>query len=424
MKTKIALGVLVILSIAFIGMARPSSPAIDESVMDVPTQETALDPFSVQTQEQTKKKTKKTEEKATKEEKAEKEEATMTWTTKASEEDEVQITIVYKDGKKKSFTITSPAIFISKGGKEKKINIFTSPHLELKKDEEGNYAVIRSGKFHIDEAHLDGAKNVIKIEDGAVVTIKTKDKDGDKTIELKAPEIHVKMKHTAPYVHVEKVHVDPETHDVAVAVDVDVHADTEMALAEPIHVSVLPHIRPILAHEFDKKQIKKIEEILKKANEGSLGQEEALKEIEEAVAEINEKLERTSEELQHADVYVHTAPKAFTIRRSAKAHAEGKANVWVMDEKEGNVVVTVHNEGNVTIVFHDNFDREHKEKFEQVVKKLKGDLPEGYELKSKIHDSSGTITITVTGVQDDKDHESIVKKLIDSIKKELEKIKE
>ncbi len=371
MKTRITLGVLVILSIAFIGMARPSTPAIDESVMDVPTQE----------QEQTKKKTKKTEEKA--KEKVEKEEATMTWTTKASEEDEVQITIVDKDGK------------------EKKINILTSPHLELKKDEEGNYAVIRSGKVHIDAAHLDEIRNVIKIEDGAVITIKTKDKDGAKVIELEGPEIHIQTVHAAPNIHVKRVHEDPD-----------------------VHVNVQPHIRAIRFDEINKKQLKKIEEILKKANEGSIGQEEALKEIEEAVAEINEKLERTSEELRHANVYVHTAPKAFTIRRSPKAHAEGKADVWFMDKKDGNVIVTIHDEGAVTIVFHDKFDSEHKEKFEQVVKKLKGDLPEGYELKSKIHDSSGTITITVTGVEDDKDHEGIVKKLIDTIKNEIEKIKE
>ena len=227
MKTKITLGILVILSVAFIGMARPSSPAIDESVLDLPAQETAVDPYLVQTQEQTKKKTKKTEEKAAQKEKAEKEEATMTWTTKASEEDEVQITIVEKDGKKKSFTITAPAIFISKSGDEKKINILTSPHLELKKDEEGNYAVIHSGTMHIDEAHLDEIKNVIKIEDGAVVTIKTKDKDGTKVIELDAPEIHIQTVHTAPDVHIEKVHVDPDVHIETIHVDPD-HIETEM----------------------------------------------------------------------------------------------------------------------------------------------------------------------------------------------------
>ncbi len=437
MRTKMALGILVILSIAFIGMARPSTPAIDESVLDLPVQETAVEPISVQTQEQTKKKTKKTEEKAAQKEKAEKEEAVMTWTTKASEEDEVQITIVEKDGTKKSFTITSPAIYISKSGDGKKIHIMTSPHLELKKDEKGNYAVISSGKVHIDEAHLDEIKNVIKIEDGAVVTIKTKDKDGTKVIELDAPEIHIQTVHAAPDVHVEKVHVDPDVHIETVHVDSDVHTETEMDFGKSVNVNVHSNIRSSLVNEINKKQLKKIEEILKKANEGAISQEIALKEIEEAVAEMNEKMERTSEELKQTNVYVHTAPKAFSIRHSTKEHAEAKANVWVMDthdegkadvrimdKKEGNVIATIHDDGAVTIVFHDKYGSENKQKFEQVAARLQENLPEGYKLESKFHEDDSTYTITVTGVEKDEDREGTVKKIIETLKKELGKIKE
>ena len=144
----------------------------------------------------------------------------------------------------------------------------------------------------------------------------------------------------------------------------------------------------------------------------------------EQFEKINEKLDHTSEELDHADVYVHTAPKAFSTRRSAKAHAEGKANVSVMDKKDANVIATIHDDGTVTIVFHDKFDSEHKERLLQVARKLKEDLPEGYELKVKLHDDSETFTITVTGIEDDKDQEGVVKKIIDTIKIELEKIKE
>ena len=152
---------------------------------------------------------------------------------------------------------------------------------------------------------------------------------------------------------------------------------------------------------------------------------------------MNEKMEQTSEELQHADVYVHTAPKALRIRHSAKVHAddeanvwitdthgEGKADVWVMDKKEGSVIATIHDDGAVTIVFHDRYSGENKEKFEQIIARLKENLPEGYELESEFHEDDGTYTITVTGVEEDEDREGKVKKIIDTLKKELKKIKE
>lgn len=415
MKSKIMLGILAVLTVSFVGMARPSSSAVDETVADVwiqdveqhaqqAVQSAVSIPAEVQEQKQEQKKTQKTEEQAKEEEKSKQEETTLVWTAKEGEEGELEITIVEKDGKKKTFTVSSPTIYISRVGKEGKSDILNSHVLELKPDEKGNYTIVRTGKVKLEDLHLQETKNAIKLEDGAVVTIKTKGSHGEKVIHLDAPEIHVKTVHADPDIKVHVTHTAPDVQVATVHVEPEVHV--EAVDAEPDFVAVRVHPREsVHVEDPNKEQVKKIEEILKRANEGSIEKEEALKQIEETVKEIKE------------------SPKALFIERSDKAHAEGRADIWVTEAEKGNVIVSIHDEGEATIVFHAEFDKEHKEEFEKAIAKLKTELPEGYGLKADIDEDPGSITMTISGLGDEKDREGAVKKIIDLIKKELAHIK-
>jgi len=149
MKTKIMLGILVVLSVSFIGTARPVSseagPAeavvTDITVVQPPGPFLAADHFPQdQEKKQQEKKEKKEQEQKVKEEKAE---TTLVWTAKKGDKGTIQI-IIDEKGEKKTIELTAPYVLTIKETPENTI-VLTSPHLELKKgkknmivDSEGN----------------------------------------------------------------------------------------------------------------------------------------------------------------------------------------------------------------------------------------------------------------------------------------------
>ncbi len=383
MKTKIMLGILVILSISFIGMARPVSSeactaeaiVTDSTVMQPPVVFLGADVSTQdqEMQEQEKKEKKKEEQKA----KEEKEKTMMVWTAKKGEKGVIHIIIDGK-GEKKIIELTAPYVLTIKETPDKTI-VLTSPHLELKKGEEGTWTV-KSDKLH-------GSVDVhtIKLDKGAVFHMRTHGEEGDTKKVIVSPHVQV---HTNVKVHPNvKVHSDVEAHsDVAV----------------------------IVKNEIYKKQIEEIREVVKRLKEQDLDateKKQELERIEKALEKLNKRLEERSKS-EHAFSYrIHTAPVHIEVRHKESGEAE-KDVYGLLDD-----------EGTFSIYFRGELGEEHKDAFEKVVKRLKENLPEGYEVTTDYDEGKDSFSIKITGGEEIDETSDLVKKLIKVLKEELEKIK-
>ena len=194
MQTKILLSVLAILSISFIGLARPGNSSGSHAEAGSLTDTTVTAPVDshetpIVSQDQDKKEQKKGVKKKVKKEDKEKEKTILVWTAKEGEKGTYEI-IIDKDDPKK-------IIFV------------TSPHAEHDKDTKA-YCTIKSDKLHFSED-----VKTIKLDKGAVIHIKKGDIEGVEVIELDPDHITVDV-HVSPHVEVHpKVHVVIDTEKYA-----------------------------------------------------------------------------------------------------------------------------------------------------------------------------------------------------------------
>ena len=248
MKTKILLSVLAILSISFIGLARPGnfsgshaeaiSPENAAAMTLVDSHETPI----VQ-QDQDKKEQKKEVKK--------KEKTTLVWTAKEGEKGKYEI-IIDKDDPKKIICITSP-------------------HAEHDKDSKATWTI------KADKLHLSEDMKKIELDEGTVIYINKEDKDGVKVIKLNSPHIQIKKGVKVP------------DH-----VTVDVHASP--------YVEVHPDIHVVIDTEKYEKLIEKIKEKLAKLKEKDL--ESDVKEVElEAIEKTLEELQKALEKKSYSHAY-------------------------------------------------------------------------------------------------------------------------
>lgn len=246
LRTKIFFTVLVILTITFLGTARPSSsnnnPEIS-NVGDVFLSE-GTNPV-IKDQEDQKKK--KDQEKTDKKENKEKNKDVFVWHMDEGEEGEVEV-IITENGKT----------------------------IDIKKDEEGTW-VIKEDALSLHE-HMEA----IDLGEGSVITLKTRTKDGHKTIEIKAPAVVVKkIEHPSEHITVEVSEEGGKKKAVVVApcAHVELHPDIHLQVKET-------ELKKI--HE----KLQKIHEQLSKKMESKTEEEElALKEMEETLKKLKKKLE-------------------------------------------------------------------------------------------------------------------------------------
>ncbi len=163
LKTKILLSVLAILSISFIGLARPGNSSGSHAEAISPENATVMasidsEEAPIITQDQDKKEQKKEVKKKVKKEDKEKEKTILVWTAKEGEKGTHEIIIDKKNPKK--------IIFV------------TSPHVELDMDAKA-YWTIKADKLHLYED-----VKTITLDKGAVIHIKKGDKEGVEVIEL------------------------------------------------------------------------------------------------------------------------------------------------------------------------------------------------------------------------------------------------
>jgi len=267
MKTKVLLSVLAILSISFIGLARPGSSAVSHAESVSPENATIMVPVDSQevpvvSQEQDKKEKKKVDKK--------KKKTTLVWTT--------------KEGEKGTYEI----IYV------------TSPHAVHDKNKKVTWT-IKADKLHISE---DMKK--IELDEGTVIYINKEDKDGVKVIKLDSPYIQIKKAVKVP------------DH-----ITVDVHASP--------HVQVNPKVHIVIDTEKYAKLIEKIKEKLAKLKEKDLEsdvKEVELEAIEKTLEELQKALEKKYEKSEHVNVSIHRDDSHAYRIKTKDIHIDGEKGAF------------------------------------------------------------------------------------------------
>jgi len=449
MKTKMLLSSLIIMSIAFIGMARPSQSeaftdtvlpqdeAVTADTMDV-SQETTVQ------EKQVKKTTKKTEKK------------------EAEEKTDKKLTWVSEDGKKIEIIISTDEegeIKLSKIGgdmviqldKDSDENTFTlsldDKILTLHKDEHGNWS-LHADKKEALSLHISTSEKKNKYYN-VVYQIKG-DKDGKNYFVVSTPKIHIE-KHEKPY-EIVNIHVSPK--NLKLSPKYNIHVEGEegekkaIKIAPHVDVHAEPNISTYSIHrsDLDQKELKEklaeITERLKNIRENELEltkekQEEALKEVEEMLKKLSEELKENKVELKDIALSLHADIEDLHLDKTEDVVLDIKIIEdfnWVekkdvdmdiaVDFMEGeNIAFISTDDGGFQISMKSDFDSESKSKYEEIVKKLKKDLPKGYTVESIIDEEAGTFTINIKGIKDDQNTEKKIKEILADLKAQLSKIK-
>ena len=427
MKTKIMLGILVILSISFIGMARPVSSEAgtaeamiaDSTVMQLPGPFMAAD-VSPQDQEKEQQEKKEKKEKAQKanEEKAE---TTLVWTAKKGEKGTIQI-IIDEKGEKKTIELTAPYVLTIKKTPEKTI-VLTSPHLELKKGEELTWTVKR------DKLHVSDDVNTIHLDKGAVIHVKKHGEEGDEVIELTANAVKLdkyvalklnKAVHLSKDINVHIVTKDGDTKKVVVSPHVEVHPNVQAHADADAHAEVAVAVK----QEVYKKQLEEIRESIKKLKERDLDaseKEEELERIEKAIGRLNKQLEEHNEHGYTYSYRRHTEP--LHIEMIQQDGSELKKGVYIVGKKENVTVGLVDDEGTFTVYFQGDQDEAGKEDYEKVAQGIKERFSEDYEVWSEFDEEHDRFVIKIKAGEAIEESSDTFKKLVKVLKEELEKIK-
>ncbi len=414
MKTKIMLGILVVLSISFIGMARPVSPeagtaealAADNTVMDLTVPFMVAD-ASPQDQEKQKEKKEKKEKEEQQKAKEGKEKTVNVWTAKKGEEGTIQITIVDK-GEKKTIELTAPYVLTIKETPEKTI-VVTAPHMELDEGEELTWTI------KADELHLSKDAKVIELDKGAVIHVRKHGEEGYDTITLTTKAVKLdESVHAPENIHVHVVTKDGDTKKIVVSPHVEVHADAHA------HTGVAVAVQS----EISKKQLEEIRESIKKLKEQDLdasGKKKELERIEKVIAQMNKRLEEQHEHDYDYAYKLHTEP--VHIEMIHKGEGEEKKDVYFVGKEENYSIGLVNDEGTVTLFIHGDHNEASKDEYEKVVQRLKERLPEGYEVWTEFDEDKDRFSIKIKGGEDMDVSSEVFKELLTALKEELHKIK-
>jgi len=382
MKTKIMLSMTVILLIVIVGLARPAkSIAADDTAIGI--EETSAYLTQTAWQEKTtvkqEKEQKKKSEEAEKKEKAKKKK--NTWVTKEGK----TIVFIDEDGKKKKIVLDGDkkSYFIKKGEK----GVWTIAEDELK--------------------HLKGKHaKVIKLKDGKTIWISAKDahlKEG--SIAVTSPKFHIYM---------DKENLEKDKNVLYVshhgADTIDIHLDSEK-------------------HKELNEKIKAIQEKLQKITENEAAEETAevetqtLKEVEEVLAKIAEEIAAKEDKLKN--VYVSYHPKTAVVKEhqgelhehDVELHEEHEE----LHEKDYVVVGVAHKDNSIRIKFTADKDTDLAAKKEEIMEKLKAELPEGYKIDMFIDEEQNTLKITIKGDSANEEETLPVKELVKKISKIFKK---
>jgi beta-lactamase regulating signal transducer with metallopeptidase domain len=448
MKTKIMLAAAIVLVVALVGTARPAI-GIENRAAELTALETVapapgsydIAPPAAETQEKQAEKAAAQEKEKEKAKVVEKEkpavERKIIFKAKEGEKTPIVITITKGDEVKtltldKPLTITTSkdghVLVLSSEGREIEVPKGEPLRLEIKG---GGVEFIKEGK-------------ALEIGEGGVYKIiKESDKEGDKVVLYVNPKSVV---FANPKLDIIREGKD-EKGGVHVVVETVKEAKPTIALTikEPVKEGTLR-----IAKEFSGKPLAGkwiLEDGKTRVFTVARDKEilEKVREIREQVAEVKEKkadfskLEKSLEKLEAMlKVSEEKLPKlgisldkepglAVVVEKTVKDETKGKIALNVSEGVKAAtdktiISVTADDTATIQLVATGKAGEEGREAYARAVAQLKKDLPEGYKLLGQNYDEeSGTMTFKVTTPKGKIDLESLIKKLVWSLKAEVKK---
>jgi beta-lactamase regulating signal transducer with metallopeptidase domain len=393
MKTRVILSFMVILAVAFIGMARPASaPAKKEAVPAshaisigeseiCPPAESALSGEDRIPQE-------KAEAQEKQGEKKKEEKSIIVVKPKEEKTAPLEITIIKGDETKtltfgKPITIQKSAdgtiIILSPEGNELEVLKGGPVRLEIKS---GGLELIKEGKaIKITEGRISRYRLVTKKEKaGAALSI------------VLAPAVKIHKPGTE------------KKKNIQIVVEPRQGAKPTIGLVAENELSEI------------REKARRIRETLRKVKEEKLDIAELEKELGELEAEL-----KKSESTSRLEIKVAEKPSAFTVIRK-KSDQEAGTEVSVEKEPgERKFTVISKKEGGFTIVYGTKAAEKSREAYERTVERVKKELPEGYSLEPEFNEKAGIITLKIQAAGAKVASEDLVRKIVDILKEELKK---
>ncbi len=407
MRTKIFLSVLLILTISFLGMARPSPSRITaqkghfEDVM-IPDHEYIV-PLSQEKEEK-----KKDQEKADKKAEKEKKEDVFVWNMKEGEEGEVKLIITDK-GKVKTFILKEPVIIIKKDDTGKEIAwMFKGKSIDIK-GEDARWVV--KG----DALTLQEELPALELEEGSVIRLKSRTKDGEKIIEIEGPVITA-AEDENPSKHI-TLEVSEEGGERAIVVAPRVHVEHPDV---EVHPEIAVHIKDDALKKIYEK-LQKIHERLSKEMESKTEEDkQALIEMEETLKKLEIKLKEKEIELKDIKLTIQEKPHVIIIEQKGESDKEEK-DIISIEKEEGYLTVFIDEEGQATFLAKMTLEKEQKSAFIDAVKNIEEDLPEGYELESEFNEDTGRAIVKIKGREGTEESKDVIVKMLKEFKEQLGK---
>jgi len=392
MKTKILLFCAVILAVALIGLAHPSTPVAEQTEAAMGSFTTAgpnvfeknCPPASpeMQTAEQGQEQ-RQTEEKKDKEKKQE-EQAQAQEEQKQKEEKKQPVVVTIKEGGKHRHKI-----IITEGDKVK--TIMVDKPIIIKEGPEGRVFIVtldgKELKVLGEPAHLEFKADKLEfIKEGNILKV---DKDGGAVYVIAKPAVDASEAVTAI-----------DVSEAVKAVDVAMPQITWVAKA----------------------QGSEVREKLKRVKEEKLD----LKEVEEALAELEAELDKAGKEISAVALKVKDKPEVFTVvqtKGDEEAVAEIKVDIAESPRKDS-ITVVADKKGSFAFYCNIGAGEKGREAYEKIVARVKKDLPEGFTLDPEFEEESGLITLKISGPIDKGAPVDLVKKISGSIRDEMKEKKQ
>jgi beta-lactamase regulating signal transducer with metallopeptidase domain len=432
MKTKLVISVTVILAVAIIGTARPSSSAPEfipgSMILSLDDTNPRSYPVDAEFNEEEQKTQSPAETKVNVQEEKEKQE-------KKSKKADKHITVITtKKGKKVPIEIT-----VIEGDEKKKIKIEKSVTIKKGKngkvillDPEGDEIEVIEGKpirLTIKEGDVEfvGDDKTIKIDKEGVVCWIAKGQEGEEDLEI-------------------SILGDEKARKILKIGEADTHGWTikkvEGVEGEDIHVICTDKLKAVgIAKDKDARiiikpgeddkhvywvgealkdedeivdRIKKIREALKKLeDEGT-----SVEEIMDLLNELEEKLEKHEKSYVKGHIF-HKKPGTLTLAKKIDGK-EFKKDLFISEgEKIHTVATIVDEEGKVDVIYSISTGGKSREVYEKTVERLKKELPAEFTLEPEFNEKSGVIIFKIKGIGGEDFSKDFIKKLTEIIKEEI-----
>ncbi|MFB0564965.1 MAG: M56 family metallopeptidase [Candidatus Aminicenantaceae bacterium] len=264
---------------------------------------------------------------------------------------------------------------------------------------------------------------VLKLDRDNVFSIKVgKGKLGKKFILLGIPELHCKVADAAKKCYT--IQIKGKKKKLHITTPVFAHAFP--------HLDLHPSVPLKTEHKKLREKLTKLREKLIKIRELKdiaeidKAQEEALKDIEEVLKDLSEELEEKPEKLKDLKlgIKIETDLKyklAHKIKHLEKIDCDLKSIEIKGDKK---IICVLDEDEGFQLIIKSKLDSENKGKYEEILKKLKEGLPEGYKAESEIDEENNKIIIKITTGKKDEKSKKEIKKLLEEIADELSKLEE